>query len=754
MISYCILLISDPYMYIAVIATDFVSMHITPNNVFDDYSFISTFNQPTTYSFEKIKLCNDTFLCFIKNYPNFLILMNRNDLKILKNSLSASYDFFDLLMPKILLVDFFVTTDIEFALKNELIVYLESNGCIVELGENNNNRQKRHVLIGKSVLLNMQILGCQNSLLKYLECQFLKHGSNKIKEELINLNCNSEVIRDRRDFCNYVIRNKNFSMICQILCKLKPFPDIKKEELLDSRNSFSESQFEKSIYSKQALNENSLRNYKKLVVDFLNLKSNVGVFKELLDYFLDVDSNVRDHFNNCLPDFIVEKIQFPDNSLERRTAHCNEPRDDNKKIPGILIALVDLLKSKGLRNTYELIHEISNYKNHRIKSLIENKLVNVVDDNIDQYLDLARNIYFTKLQELENEIWEITKISKFKISVGENNEIYIKQEYSSSKSKKNSCNGIDNNSNQSKSKSRSRYKFFDQLGLIKIKTIETGVLYSTNKVKKLNEILKDISNQIIEIQGRICKDILLKVQRFQYVLSSLYNIVEDAILCCSLISKRNNAHFTAFIHEDSKSIKIQDIYNFTIPSSVKTSYLFKEAGVKVITGNNMAGKSCYLRNLCHCIFINQIGGVVGEEPIEIPIFHEIYFINKLTDLIELDKNLGSLGQDIMDVYETPNRIVFIDELQCKEEVQLGLLNMLSKYKIYIFYITHNPKIIRNLESNGFSIFHFENYSLNPGVSLDSHAMNLCQSIFPTEFIENLKNNLKYNEDSPSHLNNV
>ncbi|ELA42696.1 uncharacterized protein VICG_00011 [Vittaforma corneae ATCC 50505] len=177
-------------------------------------------------------------------------------------------------------------------------------------------------------------------------------------------------------------------------------------------------------------------------------------------------------------------------------------------------------------------------------------------------------------------------------------------------------------------------------------------------------------------------------------------------------------------------VSIHNVSHVLFPEFQRSSYLFENNEVYVITGANMAGKSCYLRNLFHIAILSKIGCFIDCDSAEVPAFDEMYFINSIEDVNILTQKILKKTVSIEENYKTPERLVLIDELHCCSKIQLNLLLLLKNSRILTLFVTHRTELIDKLKDRNFKIFSYENFQLKEGVNNQSNVLKICERHFP------------------------
>ena len=162
-------------------------------------------------------------------------------------------------------------------------------------------------------------------------------------------------------------------------------------------------------------------------------------------------------------------------------------------------------------------------------------------------------------------------------------------------------------------------------------------------------------------------------------LRSLLNVSKnwatlDVLVSLALISQREGFVRPKFDSSDGDELQVLDSRNLVIENSlvdqpgcqyVSNDINLKSGQVLVLTGPNMGGKSCYLRQVAITVILAQMGSFVPASQAILPIFDAIYlrmgardelFHGKSTLFVELEETSLILNN------ATSKSLVLLDEL--------------------------------------------------------------------------------------------
>lgn len=638
------------------------------------------------------------------------------------------------------------------------------------------------------------------SLLEKIDLTVSLEGRKLFKEKLKNPLDEVWII----EMENFMNNFSNSSLIRRMRNLIKEIVDIQSEieknnEVnLDATFYIDRSDYEmKSIYSRTTLEEKSINKYRSVIRLMKNMKNNQRWFHKIRDLFDEIaDKEYISSFQN----------------------------------------LTKILNNSKMNEIDQILEIISNEENTPIGMLYD-PLCWVVSEGIDEYLDVCRTIYQKKIEKGQREALRLIENKELEIHLADKREICIKSKAISKHKKRlrkdqnkynikvrstdisenkygkentlkfnheKSTTSIINDTyrvknlqtsdlnNTSITKNISISENEEILGQIiqkdneyfVIKETKLSKIYSNSQLTYLNRIIEDSLMQIIEIEGKLCNELILRLRNFFDFIVEIFQELGKLDLMISCLLESTTPGMSTPI--ESNKIKIKAASNYLIPNSIKIDYCLEKNDFYLITGVNMSGKSSYIRNLAHIILQSRIGMHIKCDYIEIPKFDEVYFISTIehlnsfcnrmtlrevsdelrnqlqenTEFVFNNKNVNipnsldyenrsessfqdeaSLHQiDRQDKigwtrygiedYRTPNRIVLVDEIQCSIELQKRLIEFLLKSNIMTLYVTHTPDIMEFLTNKNKKIYKLENFTLTEGSNKDSSVKHICRRFFP------------------------
>jgi len=354
-------------------------------------------------------------------------------------------------------------------------------------------------------------------------------------------------------------------------------------------------------------------------------------------------------------------------------------------------------------------------------TVLGDSIAYVVGPEIDAYLDVCRGLYEKKLMACQETIDEIQSDFELEIYFGNDREICLMRRNSNVERSDREVSLMRRNNNLERSRIKAGQRLFV------IKESKTMTLYSTRELKGHNKAIRGYLDQIIEIEGRLCKAVLHRLQRHESFFTKVTELVTTLDQLISNLSFSLDLGFKR--PKISNSTAIYKASHVLFPGYQRADYLF-EMGVYVITGANMAGKSCYVRNFLHLAVLVKTGCYVECEAAEVPLFDEIYSIGNIADLNVLVSNILRRQYSPGQGYRTPTRLVAVDELHCSTSIQLHLLELLRHSRTLTLFITHRSELIDALKDRGYEIYRYENYQLKKGENRQLSVAKICERYFP------------------------
>lgn len=209
--------------------------------------------------------------------------------------------------------------------------------------------------------------------------------------------------------------------ITNFLISLRSFPSFRFEIDIksDLKSSLLESKFEKSIYSRSTLDENSIKSYKTAISSVVNMWENIKILLKFKNLIFKLDGNTSRTLPNDFRKSFLSQGFISENN--------------------IIFRLGNKLESQNLIDIKIIINEYIDADMLKIKGLLEDELYNLIKDDKDEYLKLSRRIYIRRIKECQNEILNTIKNTNLKIYVTEIREIVIKESLINERSSKHTC---------------------------------------------------------------------------------------------------------------------------------------------------------------------------------------------------------------------------------------------------------------------------------------------------------------------------
>lgn len=163
-------------------------------------------------------------------------------------------------------------------------------------------------------------------------------------------------------------------------------------------------------------------------------------------------------------------------------------------------------------------------------------------------------------------------------------------------------------------------------------TLTNAERYTTPKLKELEEKLLNIEYEIQEFETSIYQQILQKISGFVEDLQKTAKIVSeiDCYANFARIAKENNYCKPIITNEFELEIKNgrHPVVEKNLPLGEKytpnSTFMDRNSTIHIITGPNMSGKSCYLRQVGLIVLLAQIGSFVPADYAKIGLVDRIF----------------------------------------------------------------------------------------------------------------------------------
>ncbi|MGQ9819755.1 MAG: DNA mismatch repair protein MutS [Candidatus Kapaibacteriales bacterium] len=163
-------------------------------------------------------------------------------------------------------------------------------------------------------------------------------------------------------------------------------------------------------------------------------------------------------------------------------------------------------------------------------------------------------------------------------------------------------------------------------------TLTNAERYTTPELRNFETELLNIEQKIIDLETELYRNVLqslsVYVDKFQTLSKALAEL--DCFTNLAFIAKQNN--YTKPIVDESKEIDIVNgrhpVVEKMLPIGEKfepnSTFLNDDELIHIITGPNMSGKSCYLRQVGLIVLLAQIGSFVPAERAKIGVIDRIF----------------------------------------------------------------------------------------------------------------------------------
>ncbi|KAM0687973.1 MutS protein msh4 [Conglomerata obtusa] len=269
------------------------------------------------------------------------------------------------------------------------------------------------------------------------------------------------------------------------------------------------------------------------------------------------------------------------------------------------------------------------------------------------------------------------------------------------------------------------------------------VLFTTTRISNLNVKLIDCRNQINEIFYVHCKDTLKKCLYILPTLTKLNIIIAEIDLVMSFIqySKKHDC----LVPEIGDSIVINSTFHPILKKTTFTNNVYCQPKLyfTIVTGQNMSGKTTYVKQIAVWTILAQIGSPICASYACIKLFKKIY--TRLNHNEDLENNLSSFVTELKEINQIlkeadDQTLIIIDELGRGTNYEDGMAiaittcKKLLEKKSYVYFITHFTEIIPLIKCSQINVLQINEYHLTSGVSQNSSALTICRNYFNEKIV--------------------
>ncbi|KAI3898467.1 hypothetical protein MKX03_026047, partial [Papaver bracteatum] len=185
----------------------------------------------------------------------------------------------------------------------------------------------------------------------------------------------------------------------------------------------------------------------------------------------------------------------------------------------------------------------------------------------------------------------------------------------------------------------------------------------------------------------------------------------DCLHSLAILSRDKNYVRPVFVNEDEPvQIRISSGRHPVLDSILQDSFVPNDTNLhadeeycQIITGPNMGGKSCYIRQVALIAIMAQVGSFVPASAAKLHVLDGIYTRMGSSDSIQLGRSsfLEELSEASHIISNcTSNSLVILDELGRGTSTHDGvaiayatLQHLLKEIKCMVLFVTHYPKIV-------------------------------------------------------------
>ncbi|WUR04720.1 muts protein 4-like protein [Vairimorpha necatrix] len=465
--------------------------------------------------------------------------------------------------------------------------------------------------------------------------------------------------------------------------------------------------------------------------------------------------------NNKVLALNIEKLlkSLPD--IERFiNSDCNNNEDlkGYKKIIYHTTRIYNFLSSyKHLQNASDFFKSdtkylIEKFENIFIKEVYDQTQVHLLfNSENNDYLKLAKKIYQETLESIDDYLTFLDVNFDYKIMKNSDNEFFIKVKIDPSidlptnelakfpsqfaDEMKSFCFLSENEETTIKDLSVKSTSNFDSTAHIKntskvhqtcssnlppdfiILTYKDNFLIgSTLELQKLNYRLKEVYDQILEIGGNLCNDLIIECKTKRKYFNDLFEEISEIDLCLS--GYKFSLKFDCCIPNIGDRLCVSSSYHIFLKKDrviYNDIYISEITRLNVLTGSNMSGKSAYTKQIFYNSLLYQIGYPIPAKNGIIKIFRKIvYKSNKTSSPEELFNFIDKLNLN-------EDSLIIIDEIG----KGIHFSNVLPTYltisrfilisRCYSVIITHHISFIQYIYNQaGFNTIKSVEYKISHG----------------------------------------
>ncbi|KAK6089921.1 hypothetical protein P3W45_001124 [Vairimorpha bombi] len=556
-----------------------------------------------------------------------------------------------------------------------------------------------------------------------------KYGQRKLKLDLIQPFINIEDIKRRHDLLIYFRENSVLALKIEKI--LKSMPDIEK---IISSNQIKDLEFKtlknniydvikigRFINSYMALKVTSemfkhdLCTVKDAIsvtvkLEEVDIREMVDIFNSNIDEYLDLAIKIHKETRNDLGRYLANLDLEFEFTITKYNNNESALKISNFNMIKNNFGTSKYQKSDGLTKTVESKYKNSHKSFDKIHSepWIKNSSIHYhkTEHNLSAISSMSR-------QELNSDQKSISELTKTQISNDKSDELII------------------------------------------LATKKEYFLATTRELQNFNYKIRESLNQIIEIGGKLCGNLLISVN---HNIKDLFDVIEEiSEIDVCLSSYRFSIKHDCCVPKIDDHICILSSYHPLIKQEkIVYNDFFSCSFLRfnILTGPNMSGKSAYMKQLYYQCVLNQIGYPIIAKNATLKIFKSIYLKSNNhkhpTDIFKFFENI-KLNED---------SLVLMDEIGKGIEYNQILLTYLTFSKILInskaftVLITHYKEIINYIKHHQcVNVLKNEDFKVSNGVSKETEIPKICLKYLNLNIVKEMENYKQLYTDSDIKFDN-
>ena len=285
---------------------------------------------------------------------------------------------------------------------------------------------------------------------------------------------------------------------------------------------------------------------------------------------------------------------------------------------------------------------------------------------------------------------------------------------------------------------------------ILIRKEKNKIFFTTEKLQKFSLNRKMIEAQMDDLINAFLDDNLNL--NYKEIRKSIENINEIR----QIYLLKEISEFTKI--RNPSAVFLEKSPNLII-SGPPTYYSCKRLPFHILTGNNMAGKSTYLKNLLIFIILTQSGVLINSSIVKSPIYNRIFYLREPTSNFNKESSFEYELRKIKETIENScsDSLVLIDEIgksgTYEEGLSIAILfcRILFKKSVTTFFITHFENLyhkLKNEKDRFYNILNADDFLIR---SDKSEYKSITKDILGEAFNYEHKNKLPEINYSTIHL---